>query len=64
MFIHDLRVLDTTLADLVFPWRSAVRVEQVSDGALLRYPIGRRVWAGQVAWSDRLGEFSERGGQT
>jgi hypothetical protein len=25
-------VLDTTLADLAFPWRAAVRVEKVSDG--------------------------------
>jgi transposase len=25
-------VFDTTLADLVFPWRAAVRVEKVSDG--------------------------------
>ncbi len=25
-------MLDTTLADLVFPWRAAVRVEKVSDG--------------------------------
>jgi transposase len=31
VFVHDLRVLDTTSADLVFPWRAAVQLEKVSD---------------------------------
>jgi hypothetical protein len=45
MFAHDLRMLDTTLADLAFPWWAAVQVEKVSDGERGAHVLARTIAA-------------------